>query len=83
MRSGQWAVVRGAQWPVAVPAVAADLEVGIDGVAGTLTLAALEETGAARPALEERRRHGHARVYVVLLQSALLVALEVLVKKRG
>jgi hypothetical protein len=81
VRSGQWAVVRGAQWPVAVPAVAADLEVGIDGVAGTLTLAALEETGAARPALEERRRHGHARVYVVLLQSALL-ALEVLVKKR-
>ena len=81
MRSGQWAVVRGAQWPVAVPAVAADLEVGIDGVAGTLTLAALEETGAARPALEERRRHGHARVNMWSCYRALL-ALEVLVKKR-
>ena len=83
MRSGQWAVVRGAQWPVAVPAVAADLEVGIDGVAGTLTLAALEETGAARPALEERRRHGHARVWSCYRGQSALLALEVLVKKRG
>ena len=44
-----------------MPAIAADLEIGVDGVAGRRALAALDARTAGA-SLEQRLRHGHARV---------------------